>query len=116
MTTYLVTGACGFIGSNFVHDVLEREPGATVVALDNLSFAANEANLDGVRDRIHFVVDDICNFTGMVEVYGRFRARLRRQLRRREPQRPRRARPVVVRAHQRARRPDSARGLAPRIR
>ena len=29
MTTYLVTGACGFIGSNFVHDVLDREPEAT---------------------------------------------------------------------------------------
>ncbi len=73
MSTYLVTGACGFIGSNFVHDILEREPGASVVALDNMSFAANEANLDGVRDRIHLVVEDICNFTGLLEVYGRFR-------------------------------------------
>jgi dTDP-glucose 4,6-dehydratase len=72
MSTYLVTGACGFIGSNFVHDILEREPGASVVALDNMSFAANEANLDGVRDRIHLVVDDICNFTGLLEVYGKF--------------------------------------------
>ena len=72
MSTYLVTGACGFIGANFVHDILEREPGASVVALDNMSFAANEANLDGVRDRIHLVIDDICNFTGMIEVYGKF--------------------------------------------
>ncbi len=72
MSTYLVTGACGFIGSNFVHDVLAREPDATVVALDNMSFAANEANLDGVRDRVQLVVDDICNFAGMLEVYDKF--------------------------------------------
>ena len=73
MTTYLVTGACGFIGSNFVHFVLEREPGAVVVALDNLSFAANEPNLDAVRERIRFVVGDICDFEGMTAVYRRFR-------------------------------------------
>ena len=72
MTTYLVTGACGFIGSNFVHFVLEREPGATVVALDNLSFAANEPNLDAVRDRIRFVVGDICDHEGMTAVYESF--------------------------------------------
>jgi dTDP-glucose 4,6-dehydratase len=72
MTTYLVTGACGFIGSNFVHFVLDREPGATVVALDNLSFAANEPNLDPVRDRIRFVVGDICDFEGMLGLYERF--------------------------------------------
>jgi dTDP-glucose 4,6-dehydratase len=72
MSTYLVTGACGFIGANFVHDVLDRDPGATVVALDNMSFAANEANLAGVRDRVHLVVEDICNFTGMLAVYEEF--------------------------------------------
>ena len=72
MSTYLVTGACGFIGSNFVHYALRREPRATVVALDNLSFAANEPNLDAVRDRIRFVVGDICDFDGMTRVYERF--------------------------------------------
>jgi dTDP-glucose 4,6-dehydratase len=72
VTTYLVTGACGFIGSNFVHFALERDPGATVVALDNLSFAANEPNLDAVRERIRFVVGDICDFEGMTTVYERF--------------------------------------------
>lgn len=73
MTTYLVTGACGFIGSNFVHHVLEREPGAVVVAVDNLSFAANEPNLELVRDQIQLVVDDICNFQGMLDLYQSYR-------------------------------------------
>jgi dTDP-glucose 4,6-dehydratase len=69
LPTYLVTGGCGFIGSNFVHFVLAREPQARVVVVDNLSFAANPANLDAVRGRITLVVDDICNYEGMLEAY-----------------------------------------------
>ena len=71
--TYLVAGGCGFIGSNFVHYVLERAPGARVVVVDNLSFAANPANLDAVRERVELVVDDICNFEGMLAVWERER-------------------------------------------
>jgi dTDP-glucose 4,6-dehydratase len=43
----LVTGAAGFIGSNFVHYWLERHPDDAVVALDLLTYAGNRANLDG---------------------------------------------------------------------
>jgi dTDP-glucose 4,6-dehydratase len=70
--TYLVTGACGFIGSNFVHFLLRERPEARVVALDNLSFAANEDNLAAVRERVPLVVADICDHGGMVEVYRQF--------------------------------------------
>ena len=69
MATYLVTGACGFIGSNFVHFLVDTEPGATVVALDDLGFAANESNLDAVRDRIHFEIADIADIDRIAEVY-----------------------------------------------
>lgn len=71
MTTHLVAGGCGFIGSNYVHYVLEREPDARVVVVDNLSFAANRANLDPVADRVEMVVDDICNFDGMLALWRR---------------------------------------------
>src|SRR5262245_55498861 len=74
--TYLVTGACGFIGSNFVHWLRAREPEAKIVALDNLSFAANEPNLDGLREGanpVELVVDDICNYPGMTALYQRVR-------------------------------------------
>ena len=73
MSTYLVPGACGFIGSNFVHYLLEIEPEATVVALDNLSFAANEPNLDSVRERVPLVVADICDFAALAGVYEKYR-------------------------------------------
>jgi dTDP-glucose 4,6-dehydratase len=55
----LVTGAAGFIGSNFVHYWLEHHPDDTVVALDLLTYAGNRANLDGVLERIDFVEGDI---------------------------------------------------------
>src|SRR5919108_649081 len=55
----LVTGAAGFIGSNFVHYWLERHPNDHVVALDLLTYAGNRANLEGIEQRIDFVEGDI---------------------------------------------------------
>jgi dTDP-glucose 4,6-dehydratase len=55
----LVTGAAGFIGSNFVHYWLERHPDDTVVALDLLTYAGNRANLDGAD--VSFVQADIAD-------------------------------------------------------
>jgi dTDP-glucose 4,6-dehydratase len=57
MPGYLVTGGCGFIGSNFVRHLLRERPGATVVNLDALTYAGNPENLaDLERDpRYRFV-------------------------------------------------------------
>ena len=41
----LVTGAAGFIGSNFVHFWLGKHPADTVVGYDALTYAGNRANL-----------------------------------------------------------------------
>ncbi len=71
--TYLVAGGCGFIGSNYVHFLCERDPGARVVVVDNLSFAANEPNLDAVRARIELVVADICDYPAMLDLWRRVR-------------------------------------------
>jgi dTDP-glucose 4,6-dehydratase len=48
----LVTGAAGFIGSNFVHYWLERHPDDHVVALDLLTYAGDPRNLDGLGVRL----------------------------------------------------------------
>ena len=62
MKTYLITGGCGFIGSNFVRFILEREPEATIINLDKLTYAGNIHNLDGISNsRYHFVHGDICD-------------------------------------------------------
>jgi dTDP-glucose 4,6-dehydratase len=57
----LVTGAAGFIGSNFVHYWLGRHPDDSVVALDLLTYAGNRANLDGTEERVPFVQADIAD-------------------------------------------------------
>ena len=63
MKTYLVTGCAGFIGSNFVHYMLEKYPQIRLVNLDKLTYAGNLENLRDVEgDPRHiFVQGDICD-------------------------------------------------------
>ena len=53
MKRLLVTGAAGFIGANFVREVMETRPGWTVVSFDKLTYAGNLANLDGLDPSRH---------------------------------------------------------------
>jgi dTDP-glucose 4,6-dehydratase len=64
----LVTGAAGFIGSNFVHYWLKQHPSNTVYALDALTYAGNRENLAGVEanPKFEFVKANILN-TDLVE-------------------------------------------------
>jgi dTDP-glucose 4,6-dehydratase len=62
----LVTGAAGFIGSNFVRHWVHEHPADHVVAFDLLTYAGNRANLADVEDSITFVRGDI----GDVELVG----------------------------------------------
>src|SRR5205807_3741005 len=57
----LVTGAAGFIGSNFVRDRLERRPDDHVVAYDLLTYAGNRESLADLEGRIVFVQGDIAD-------------------------------------------------------
>ena len=44
-SSLLLTGGCGFIGSNFILESLERSPNLHIVNLDALTYAGNPANL-----------------------------------------------------------------------
>lgn len=57
MAHLLVTGGAGFIGSNFVHHVIEHTD-HTVTVLDKLTYAGNKASIEGL-DRVELVVGDI---------------------------------------------------------
>ena len=61
MKTYLVTGCAGFIGSNFVHYMLEKYQDIRLVNLDKLTYAGNLENLEDIKDdaRHIFVKGDI---------------------------------------------------------
>ena len=63
MKTLLITGGCGFIGSNFIHYLLAKYPDYRVVNLDKLTYAGNPANLASLADdiRYRFVEGDICD-------------------------------------------------------
>lgn len=57
----LVTGGAGFIGSNFVHHVIEHTD-HDVTVLDKLTYAGNRASLEGLPDeRVRFVQGDIAD-------------------------------------------------------
>lgn len=58
----LVTGGCGFVGSNFVRWVVKNQPGVHVTILDALTYAGNIQNIAGLpQDRVEFVLGDICD-------------------------------------------------------
>ncbi len=59
----LITGGAGFIGTNFVHYLIDQRPQDTLVILDILSYAGNPASLAAIQDRpnYHFVQGDICD-------------------------------------------------------
>jgi dTDP-glucose 4,6-dehydratase len=63
MLPVLVTGGCGFIGSNFIRHLLETDPDTRVINFDQLTYAGNLANLAGVDadPRYRFVRGDITN-------------------------------------------------------
>jgi len=63
MKNLLVTGGAGFIGSNFVHYILETYPGYQVVVFDKLTYAGNLDNLKDLsgNPRYTFVQGDICD-------------------------------------------------------
>jgi dTDP-glucose 4,6-dehydratase len=63
MLPVLVTGGCGFIGSNFIRHMLETDPDTRVINFDQLTYAGNLANLAGVDadPRYRFVRGDITN-------------------------------------------------------
>jgi dTDP-glucose 4,6-dehydratase len=55
----LVTGAAGFIGSNFVRRSLSLKPELEITVLDCLSYAGRLSNLDGLLDKVTFVEGNI---------------------------------------------------------
>ena len=65
MKKLLVTGAAGFIGSNFVHYWHNNYPEDFIVVLDALTYAGNRDNIADLEEEANFkfVHGDICDTT-----------------------------------------------------
>ena len=75
MKTYLVTGAAGFIGTNFVKYMLEKyENNIRIIVLDKLTYAGNIENIQEeiTSKKIDFVKGDICNRELVEDIFSRY--------------------------------------------
>ena len=75
MKTYLVTGAAGFIGTNFVKYMLEKYgESIRIIVLDKLTYAGNIENIQEeiTSKKIDFVKGDICNRELVEDIFSRY--------------------------------------------
>src|SRR5438132_11414127 len=72
MLPLLITGGCGFIGSNFIRYLLEVDANTPIVNLDLLTYAGNHGNLKDFagHPRYRFVRGDIADATIVRQVVG----------------------------------------------
>lgn len=72
----LVTGCCGFIGSNFVNYYFKKNPDVTIVNLDAMYYCASENNIDEDiknSNRYHLVKGNLCSFdliNNILQIYS----------------------------------------------
>lgn len=72
MKNYLVTGAAGFIGANFVKYMLKKYGNdIKIIVLDKLTYAGNLGTLKENLNKIEFVKGDICNRELVENIFAR---------------------------------------------
>jgi len=72
--TILITGAAGFIGSNFVPYFIQKYPNYHIINLDKLTYAGNLENLNECegKNNYTFIKGDICNRTLIEELFQKY--------------------------------------------
>ena len=69
MKTYLVTGGFGFIGSNFIRYVLDKQRDVEIINADKITYAANPENLADYSANYKFYKVDIADKTALSKVF-----------------------------------------------
>lgn len=64
----VITGGAGFIGSNFVHYMVNKYPEYKIVVVDALTYAGDRGRLASVEDKVEFIEANICDYDAMVEI------------------------------------------------
>jgi len=67
----LITGGCGFIGSNFILYLYETGYDGNIINVDKLTYAGNPENLHAIENRpnYHFYKADICDYTAIEQIF-----------------------------------------------
>ena len=72
--TILITGGCGFIGSNFIQYILANTKYQNVINLDKLTYAGNLNNLLDIQkdERYIFIQGDICDHNCVRNIFKEY--------------------------------------------
>lgn len=76
MKNILVTGGCGFIGSNFINYYFDKNTDVSIVNLDAMYYCANEFNVkEEIRnsDRYHLVKGNLCSFDLLTHILSNYK-------------------------------------------
>ena len=78
MKNMLVTGGCGFIGTNFIRYILEESDfEGRLINVDALTYAGNPENLKEIEERFPeryvFIQEDICDADAMRRVFDAYK-------------------------------------------
>jgi dTDP-glucose 4,6-dehydratase len=73
----LVTGGCGFIGSNLIRHLLDKEEfRGRIINVDSLTYAGNPENLHGITEtypkRYFFEKADICDLSAIQAIFAKY--------------------------------------------
>lgn len=74
MKSILVTGGCGFIGSNLINYLIRECTDVKIVNLDALTYAGNKSNIEIInrKDNYHFIQGDICNARLVAKIFEKY--------------------------------------------
>ena len=74
MSNILVTGGCGFIGSNFIIHFLNNNPNKSIINVDALTYAGDLLNLIEISDNPRYIFEkgDICNRDFIEHLFSKY--------------------------------------------
>ena len=74
MVNILITGGCGFIGSNFIKYILKKDSNIRVINIDKITYAGVKENLSNEdKNRYKLVVGDICNASLINDLFKKYK-------------------------------------------
>lgn len=74
----LVTGGCGFIGSNFINYIFDKWSETKIINFDKIAFGANEKHIEEEiksSERYVFIKDTLCNQSSVESTLKKYNVR-----------------------------------------